>query len=283
MNLEKKIYNRILKRLNNGQLDDKKKVKFWEVKNVVFESYLPKVSKAQIKVFKNQEKRVMTELGKQKHIKLQNIGLNTVQTATKAINANKLKLNIDKEVKLELKLILPILEDLFEKSGDETFKLIGIDMNMDVSRPEIQKLLKADCRVMAKGVTEVTNANIVKQVTEGLKNDEGYNDIQKRIQNVFKEAKTSRAKMIANTETARYNSNANEQAFKDSGVVKAKQWQTQPGACPQCAMLQGKIISLGKNFLDKGDKINDIIYDYMDTVNPPLHPRCKCDLVPVFK
>ena len=41
--------------------------------------------------------------------------------------------------------------------------------------------------------------------------------------------------------------------------------------------------AIGEKFLEKGDSINEVTFDYTDITAPPLHPNCECDLVPIFK
>jgi SPP1 gp7 family putative phage head morphogenesis protein len=160
--------------------------------------------------------------------------------------------------------------------------MLGVDMEMDLSREEIQQILGVVGRKFAKEMTDKTNDDLKRNVTEGISKGESIDEIKERIKNVFVQAEEYRADRIARTETLRYNTGATEQAFIDSEVVEAKEWYANPGACENCAPMNGKIVALGENYIDKGEVINGIEYDYSDVGAPPLHPNCECDLVPVL-
>jgi len=75
-----------------------------------------------------------------------------------------------------------------------------------------------------------------------------------------------RAEMIARTETAFADIQGNLAGWEASGVVESKEWSvSQDEVCDECLALDGKVIGLDEDFPD-GD--------------PPLHPNCRCDLLP---
>ena len=78
-----------------------------------------------------------------------------------------------------------------------------------------------------------------------------------------------RAEMIARTETAFADVEGNIEAYKQSGQVSGKQWITGAGCCDLCDELDGKIVPLNKPF--PGGRSG-----------PPLHPNCRCDVLPVL-
>lgn len=271
--LEKRRKNKIL-RTKTVELSAEKKLEFWQIKNKLYNQYRKEVEEAMVKVFKDEEDRVLAELEEQKSIRMQ-----------KKVNVDKLLLDPKVETELTEKEVLPILKRLFKKAADDTFAFIGVDLQMDLDAPTISKMLLADNRKFTKAATDTTNEKIANAVAEGIENGEGINKIKERIETaVFgTEAVNARAELIAKTETLRYNVNATEEAFKQSGVVAAKQWQVDGNPCEQCIALNGKIVDLDDNFLDKGDlTATGVKVDYADVSGPPLHPNCECDLVPVY-
>lgn len=77
-----------------------------------------------------------------------------------------------------------------------------------------------------------------------------------------------RADLIARTETAAADVQGNLIGWKESGVVEGKQWiVAQDGECDECAALDGASVGLDEEF-PGGD--------------PPLHPNCRCDVLPVL-
>lgn len=257
------------------QIEEEKKKAFWEIKNKVFENYMPKVKIGMQEAFRQQHKQVMSKLEDEKSVPI------NIKKVT--VNVKKLLLDKKAEEKRLAVEVLPVLTKLFKEAGDETLSFIGTGSTFDMDTPEIIKLLKADNRLLAVGTTETTNDLIAFAVAEGLKYEESISEIGKRISEVFKEADQARAETIARTEAIRFNVSATEEAFKQSGVVAAKQWQINPSACEQCQAYQGKIVSLDETFLDKGDSDpTGVVNTYANVFGPPLHTNCRCDLVPVF-
>jgi SPP1 gp7 family putative phage head morphogenesis protein len=79
-----------------------------------------------------------------------------------------------------------------------------------------------------------------------------------------------RAEVIARTETAYADIAGNMAAYRASGQVEQKEWSTAPDACDDCVELDGVTVDLDEDFPgDGGD-------------GPPLHPDCRCDVLPVL-
>ncbi len=77
-----------------------------------------------------------------------------------------------------------------------------------------------------------------------------------------------RCEMIARTETAFADIQGNLAGFRESGVVEGKQWMvSQDEVCDDCTGLDGVVVGLDSEF-PGGD--------------PPLHPNCRCDVLPVL-
>lgn len=254
-------------------LSKKEKEAFWEVKNTVWEKYKGKVEEQMIKIFTKQRRSILAKLSKKKSVlvKSSNELYDTIQ------------LDLDKQFDLTLDFTLPTLEELFKEAGDKTFEMLELDTEMDMEREEVQKLLKMNVRKFSDTVTDTTNELMKKEVIEGLAKGETIPEITERIKNVFTDATEHRAEMISRTETIRYNTRASQQAYVDSGIVEAKQWMVNPDACDVCLELDGKIVGLDDDFVKKGNEILGTVIDYEDIPAPPLHPNCKCDIVPIFK
>jgi hypothetical protein len=92
--------------------------------------------------------------------------------------------------------------------------------------------------------------------------------------------------MIARTEVARAQGFADIEAWKQSGAVSGKEWFTAEDehVCPFCDAMDHVVVGLDENFWDQGDalevdgKVLDFGYD--DVASCPLHPNCRCTLLP---
>ncbi|TDX78624.1 SPP1 gp7 family putative phage head morphogenesis protein [Rathayibacter sp. PhB151] len=149
---------------------------------------------------------------------------------------------------------------------------------------------------VAEDVTDETEKQLHATLTEGVNAGESSYQLQPRIEAVMGLASTLRADLIAQTEIARAQSYADIAAWDQSGIVTAKEWYTAQDerVCKFCGPMHGRVIGLEENFYSKGDvpteagtnrKGEEMPYVcnhvYDDVVGAPLHPRCRCTLLPV--
>lgn len=120
-------------------------------------------------------------------------------------------------------------------------------------------------------ITESTRDKLRTKVTQAL--EEGWSNDKLADEIKSDEAfSAERAETIARTETAIADVEGNVAAYEESELVESKQWLTAPGCCPKCAALSGVIIPL-----------NDYFVVGSFRKNAPLHPHCRCDILPVLK
>lgn len=101
----------------------------------------------------------------------------------------------------------------------------------------------------------------------------------------------NRAQTIARTESARAYTDGQNAAWEASGVVKGKTWLVSPYACEFCeaaaAQYGEKSVGVNDAFYERGATITGasgatMALDFDDTSGPPLHPNCRCSLLPVI-
>jgi uncharacterized protein with gpF-like domain len=63
-------------------------------------------------------------------------------------------------------------------------------------------------------------------------------------------------------------------AWEQSGVVEGKEWLVAPGAGPECEAYNGKVVGLNKNFYASSEFADG---------DPPIHPNCRCVVLPILK
>lgn len=119
---------------------------------------------------------------------------------------------------------------------------------------------------LVKGLDETTQARVADLVQEAL--DEGWSNDQLAdalsSDSVFDEA---RADVIARTETAAADVQGNLIGWQESGVVAGKEFVASAGCCDRCQEMNGTVVGLDEEF-EEGD--------------PPIHPNCECDVLPVL-
>lgn len=100
----------------------------------------------------------------------------------------------------------------------------------------------------------------------------------------------SRALTIARTEAARAAATAEQDAWRETGLVSGKTWLLAPDPCEFCAAVAKQFgkdgVGLDEPFLSKGSTVEvgdkTMRLDYDDVGGPPLHPNCRCAVQPVL-
>ena len=93
--------------------------------------------------------------------------------------------------------------------------------------------------------------------------------------------------MVAKTEAFRTANFATKEAWKQSGVVKSIKWYTAEDekVCEFCGIMDGKIVGIDENFLDKGASLTgseggEMEMNYAAIEGGSLHPDCRCSIAP---
>ena len=182
------------------------------------------------------------------------------------------------------KIVEPIEDDLILKVGDYTLSEMGSSVEF-IGSDNVTAFLKKEPLKLGKEVNAVTNNRLRKTLSEGLASKESVVELSKRVKGVFNSASTYRALSIARTESSRATNFATVEAYKQSGVVKGKEWLTafDERTCPFCSDMDGRIIELDDNFFDKGESLGELSLDYGNVGYPPLHPSCRCTTIPFLK
>lgn len=198
----------------------------------------------------------------------------------------------------------PFMEQAVEAGGQFGIRrLRGITtlppaVGFDVSNPEVQRFIDNYSARLANGVNQYTAVRARELLGEGLANGESIPQLTARVQEwagTVGDAQRGieyRAANIARTESARAYVAGQEEAWKQTGVVTSKRWLKAPDACDFCSAIaeqfNNKAVGLGQAFLPQGatltTKSGDTMnLDYSDTMGPPLHPQCRCDLIPILE
>lgn len=186
--------------------------------------------------------------------------------------------------------LTPVLEATVATQGALALIFAGDDESEFKVTNSLLKIIQENTAKMASNFNDETLDRLNKTLAEGVTNGESLGKLKKRVEAVYDKAKGYRALRIARTETLKASNDATNQAYEQTGYVKEKKWYANPGHCPQCAAFDGKSITLKSSFLAQGesytytdedgnDKTVENSYDSVD--NPPLHPSCRCTIIPV--
>lgn len=172
----------------------------------------------------------------------------------------------------------PILTEVAIQAGNQAMRLAGQD------KPYIPKALKAfnmrdeiqkQIELFAGSMLDTDIETMTDIIAEGLNAGSSIPAIRKEIQDKFVDFTKSQAERITRTEVISTSNKAAVDAYRQSGVVEAKQWLTamDDRVDGECEELNGKIVGLEGDFYKA---------DFGSGEEPPLHPNCRCTVLPVL-
>lgn len=183
----------------------------------------------------------------------------------------------------------PSLQDLAKTQGGLAMVFAGDDTNEFYLSNKVVSLLERNTRRMATDFNDETLSKLNNTLAEGIQAGEGIASLKSRVNDVYDTIDGFRAERIARTETLKASNNATVEAYRQTGFVKSKVWVVNPDACPQCEEFEGKSIDLDEPFLPIGgsytytdeDGLEQTQTNSYDTIEePPLHPNCRCTIIP---
>ena len=166
------------------------------------------------------------------------------------------------------------------------------DGAFDVTNPRVLEFVDSYTMRLAGQVEDHTLDHLQRMTREWAERDQPVTELAKEIeQDPSGLFDRNRAEMIARTESARAFVQGEELGWQESGAVAAKRWLLSSMACEFCraaaAEVNRRINELGKPLYQRGTQLRGtdgglMKLDYEDVGGPPLHPHCRCDLVPVL-
>lgn len=135
---------------------------------------------------------------------------------------------------------------------------------------------------LLQSFNQQTALKIQKQLAAGLAEGESVDQLTKRVESIYEEARGFRARRIANTEAHKATNAGTVEGYRQSGVKKI-QWIARPDACEFCAAMNGEIIDIGKAFIPRGGSIQGVdggqyLVEYDDIRYADAHPNCRCKI-----
>jgi len=194
----------------------------------------------------------------------------------------------EKKLAEEMKaLLIAIISELGQEALDE----MELAIAFDVTIPEVRQWVDGYAFQFAEKIEADSIDKLKRVIGDAMEEGKTIPEIIKDLRGQFDDWSKYRAEMVARTEANRASTRANLEAWRQSGVVKKKRWYANPDACPFCKPLDGKIITLEKTFFEKGDthtatvdgKKRTMKLNYESVKGPPLHPFCRCSLLPLTK
>ena len=260
--------------------------KYWEAKiqrnNKFDEIYFAKIQK----VFEKQEKEILKEYKERYKANVKE---------WKSMKVNKkaeLKfplLSMAKRGMIYYSYLKDAQDDLVKMEAEQALIEVWIVRDFIISEA-LEKQLMKNIEKFAWSIDEDTNKKLVADFTQILERWLSFDNWRDLILSTFNELKTTRADLIVRTETIRAWNRWSQIGWEESGVVEKKQRYTalDERVCEFCWPMNWKIIWLKENFFDQGNVLigadgHEMKLDYSNTPYPPLHPNCRCVILPVVE
>jgi hypothetical protein len=150
-------------------------------------------------------------------------------------------------------------------------------------------------RVAGRAVGEYTAVQIRDLVKTGIEEGKTVDELAAKVQEWADETGDTyrqvqdRAVRVARTEAQRAARSAEVEAWAQTGLVEGKTWLLAPFSCEFCQeaarQFEKNAVSLDGAFFPRGTVLTapdgkSMVLDYEDVKGPPLHPNCRCSLLP---
>lgn len=248
----------------------------WRQMITINSKYEDNIQKEMKDLFNQQKDEVISNLMKEK-----SITKNGIKTKVdKIMNRKKWEERFAQTME---KNYIGIIREQGERSG-----ALAQIKSFNPNSEKIRRYITSKVAQFATEVNQSTRDELVKLFTESVESGLAIPEIAKEVLNIYEVADKVRAEMIARTETMRAAGFATREAYDQSPNVEAYEWYTATDerTCEFCSEMHGKVIDKGTDFFEKDDILTGINggilnLNYEDIDHPPLHPQCRCDLLPV--
>ena len=253
--LLKNKYAKATKKAQKAKKEVDKKGLIWEKQMRIAEKFEGLLKARVIALAKDQLKRTLAKLPR------------------KQFRPDDILLIVDAEINAGVKIFLPIMRETAAEEGQLAIELIDPTLKFDVDNPLVRQFIKARTFSFTELITQETNKQLKKALAESIRLGEGAAKTRRRVRDIFQDITKFRAERIARTEILTVTNLATEESFKQGGI-DTKEWLTalDERTSQRCLALNGKQVSIDGKFKATDDTILE---------RPPLHPNCRCTLIPV--
>jgi len=200
------------------------------------------------------------------------------------------------------RMLKPAGLDIMAKSGNEAYKIAGIEASFDILNPEAVKAVDKICSKLVKEVNKETKQSINHIIREGIKEGKSMGRVAKELRPLVglterqakavvnyenwlikkrpdlsdlkraqwvkrynKKLHNYRTDMIARTESMRATNEGNLIGYKEAGY-KTVRWSANVGCCDQCDAENGHVYTI--------EESRGML---------PAHVSCRCSWLPESK
>lgn len=184
------------------------------------------------------------------------------------------------------------LAALYRRQAEEVFYQSGKRSESMVDAPGqlTRKQAKEEVNVLASQFAQRTLKDFKEDLQELFETATSggwtLTRFRKELMNRYQSA-IQKAEMVSTTELSKVSNAGARAGYKAKGVLALK-WHSEPGACSFCKEMSRRVTRIDQPFLRVGDqvqfqgerKVRKMVVKHEAIQHPPLHPRCRCSIVP---
>lgn len=184
-------------------------------------------------------------------------------------------------------VLFPLMVEIMREQSKFAFDIAdNPDSELEIN-DSIRDYISDRIYKLADETNDFTITEIIDSISEGILQGDSLTQLRNRINDIYANATTMRSERIARTETISASNESALQAYRQSPLVNYKEWHAEFDACEFCLAMDGQIIGLDENFAEVGNSITGedgghYNIDYLAIDHPPLHPNCRCAILPVI-
>lgn len=168
-----------------------------------------------------------------------------------------------------ISLITPHIRRFLKEGAEMADSVTGGEFNLNST--DTLNFITERAKFYADSVNGTTKEDLLSSLKEGIDNGEGFDDLEVRVRNVYKDAQLYRVERIVRTEVSTALNKGAVEAYQQAGVNKLE-WVAilDDRTSEQCQQNDGSIREIGKSYP-------------AGATEPPQHINCRCTVVAVFE
>lgn len=177
----------------------------------------------------------------------------------------------DEQIGLLLNPTRETLGTIHAEGGRRALAQLDVDQTFDQEHARAISWLETNALIDAETIADTLKGEVRDLIVQGVKGGKGATDIASDIERYYDERSTWKALRIARTEVIKGYAEGSLEGYRQSNVVKRKQWLSAGDANveEECQANQ-----------DQGPILLDLDFESGHAA-PPVHPNCRCVLQPV--
>jgi len=186
-----------------------------------------------------------------------------------------------------------LLEQIYDDWGSQEMQTLEVGISFDVKNPLVHESIMTRANKFSDSIVNTTRDWLHVVITENI--NLGPYGLEKKIRQLYPEMSKYRSVRIARSETIFAMNEGAERSYIQSGVVDQKRWicAHDERLCPICSYMDGKTINVGTNYFNQGESLTvakpqkasdtlTVTFNYESISHPPIHPSCRCSIVPII-